>query len=156
MINVEAKHMPFFEQNTFDEGALLFTFTHAHGQFPPVDLSVYVASDNLDNILIFDGSPLPIGQIRGVAFEESPGVAFEAKFMDNLRISSEMPVPRAVGGTVRELVTRGLINNFYSSKSILEPGREMFGYLARDPRLIVTPPSEETDGRFLLRARKAA
>jgi len=100
--------------------------------------------------------------IRGVLEKDVNGaVCFNAHASHNFTkiIPGMSHIPRLVGATIGEVVTRGYVDKWFSDHvgALSDDAIGLYsGFLSADPRLEVTPPSSATENRYLVTAKPKA
>lgn len=148
--------------DSITEKKLLFTFNHKFGETYK-RLRVSVQSQRGESqpsslgIVINDEQNHLVGFIIGDLRKDQDGItAFSNELSKNIS-KDPLFTPRAVGATIGHIVGSGIIGRWYSSsENVLSPdAKKMYGkYLAGDKRLVVAPPSAETQFRYVISANK--
>ena len=144
------------------EKKLLFTFNHRlgetykkllvsvqphRGESQPSELSIGI-NDEQNHL---------IGFMIGDLIKDQDGItAFSNDLSKNIGIDS-LYTPRAVGATIAHIVSSGIIGRWYSApeKRLSPDAKKMYyKYLAGNKRLVVAPPSAETQFRYVISANK--
>lgn len=98
------------------------------------------------NILIHDARQEVLGFISGRLFTE-PEFRFHAFSSDRYSVintGGQRQIPRAVGGSIAEIVLRGIVQKWYSSDELSIEGRAMYSkYLSDRSDLRVTSDGDK-------------
>lgn len=158
METLEANIQSTLDPDSVTERKHLLIFNHKFGdnsKYLRVLVEPAWGAKNRQHIIITDEKNNVIGIIGGhLKIDSDQLVAFSVDTLANtVEKHTPLHIPRAVGATIIELVSSGIIERWYSSRYLSNDAKKMYDeYLAADKKLTVVPPSAETQFRYVISA----
>lgn len=117
-----------------------FTYEHSYRDFHVSVTVGFREVMGLMHVTLYTNRRLS-GYLGGLWIPEEDGIDFRSVAGENLsspRRLGAKGMPRLIGATITQIVTRGIVDNWYSSNTLRPEGRDLYrNYLTQQPNLNV-------------------